>query len=398
MTTNDSLWCPYADHSINVSTSGVIGTCCWSQPVTDSKTGQPFNIKTHTISETYNSIEFQEIRSNLHKGIQDPHCINCWSVENLGGKSIRTEEVDNEGSAYADVVGLHNLSLDLSNQCNLKCRTCNPDDSSLWIKEHYDIYGTKNIKIQDYHRSFNNNLQHEKKFYDDLKNNVLPLVEEVHFKGGEPLLLKQQWELIDHMIQTGISSEKSVSYHTNGTIWNDNIEEKLSNFNIVGIACSIDDINDRFEYLRHPGKWATVEENINKIKAWSLKKSNRYMAINVVVSIYNVLTIADLVDYFYKKDIVVYLHPTISPPYFSITNLPNSIKEEVKNKLSKYSWSDAYNKEVKNVITMMLGKTQDSALWKEFLEYTKRHDQYRKESIEITFPELWHSIKQTNGM
>jgi len=391
------LWCPYADHHINVSTNGVIGTCCWTQPVIDQKTGKVFNIKTHTISETYNSPEFQQIRNNLNSDIQDPHCVNCWSVENIGGKSIRTEEVDNESDAYEGVLGLYNLSLDLSNQCNLKCRTCNPDDSSLWIKEHYDIYGTKNIKIQDYHKSFNNNLQHEKKFYDDLKNNVLPLVEEVHFKGGEPLLLKQQWELVDYMIDKEIASEKVLSYHTNGTIWNSDIEEKLSNFNVVGLGCSIDDINHRFEYLRHPGKWAKVEENINNMQQWCQQKPNRHLVMNVVVSIYNVLTIADLVDYFYKKNITIYLHPTISPSHFSITNLPDHIKEVVKNKLSSYSWADAYNKEVENIITMMLGKTQDPTLWKEFLEYTKRHDEYRKESIEITFPELWHLITQTTG-
>jgi MoaA/NifB/PqqE/SkfB family radical SAM enzyme len=311
----------------------------------------------------------------------------------LGGKSIRTEEIDNESDAYEDVSGLHNLSLDLSNQCNLKCRTCNPDDSSLWIKEHYDIYGSKTIKIQDYHKSYNNNLQHENNFYDDLKNNVLPLVEEIHFKGGEPMLLTRQWELVDHMIDTGIAPEKLLSYHTNATIWSEDIEEKLRNFRLTAIGCSIDDIGDRFEYLRHPAKWASVEDNIEKMQAWCDQKENRHMAINVVVSIYNVLTIADLVDYFYNKNITIYLHPTISPSHFSITNLPDRVKQEVKSKLSKRSWSDSYNREVENIVTMMLGKEQEPDQWQEFLEHTQRHDEYRNEDFKKTFPELWNNIK-----
>ena len=393
LASKQGLWCPYADHSINVSTSGAIGTCCWSQPVKDSKTGEVFNIRTHTITEAYNSPEFQNIRSNLHSGIQDPHCINCWVVENIGGKSIRTEEVDNESDAYEDVTGLHNLSLDLSNQCNLKCRTCNPDDSSLWIKENYDVYGTKSIKIQDYHKTYNNNLQREERFYEDLKSNVLPVVKEIHFKGGEPMLLKKQWELVDHMIQSGVAQEKVLSYHTNATIWNKTIEDKLEKFQTTAISCSIDDICSRFEYLRHPAKWGEVEQNINYIKKWTQASTDRYMAVNVVVSIYNVLTIDELIDYFSQRDIKIYLHPTISPAHFSITNLPASIKETAYNRLSKRSWNDEYDRELNNLLTMMTGADQDLDLWRDFLTFTKTHDEYRKESAEQTFTELWNNIK-----
>lgn len=378
------LSCPYADHSINVSNSGFIGTCCWAQPVKDS-TGNIFNIKTHTITEAYNSVEFQEIRNNLHLGVQDPHCVNCWHVEDLGGKSIRTEELDNEIDAYTDVVGLHILSLDLSNHCNLKCRTCNPDDSSLWVKEYHDVYGHKPVKN-------NNNLQHEHKFYEDLKTNVLPLTKEIHFKGGEPMLLKRQWELVDHMIQSDIAQQKVISYHTNATIWNDTIEEKLRNFETVGVGCSIDDVGHRFEYLRHPAKWNQVEYNLDKIKKWTGEKDNGYMAINVVVSVYNVLTIDELINYFYQKDITLYLHPTISPSHFDIKNLPDYIKKIVTDRLSKNSWSEEYDREVENLITMMNVDHGDIGSWDRFINYTKTHDTYRNESLEKTFPELWQLI------
>jgi molybdenum cofactor biosynthesis enzyme MoaA len=396
MTDKHKLWCPHADYNINVSTNGVISTCCWSQPVIDSATGHPYNIQTHTVSEAYNSPEFQKIRNNLRSNIPDSNCNKCWEVENLGGKSVRTEEKDSyidDNVLHISEPTLQTLTLDLSNQCNLKCRTCSPDDSSLWIKEHYDIYGSKTIKIQDYHRSYNNNLQHEKKFYDDLKNNVLPGVREIHFKGGEPMLLKQQWELVDHMIDSGISSTKTIAYHTNATIWNKDIEEKLSNFNVVGIGCSIDDILHRYEYLRHPGKWDVIQENIDKIQRWCQQSTNRILVINVVVSIYNVLTIAELVDYFHRQNIPIFLHPTVSPPYFSITNLPNNIKRTVKKELSKNSWPTEYSREVDNVMTMMFGKPQDPGLWREFLDRTRKHDEYRKEDFKKTFPELWTNIK-----
>lgn len=389
-----NLWCPRADHTINVSSSGYIGSCCVMEPVQDQQ-GEIYNVKNHTISEAYNSEEFQQIRENLNNGIQDPHCVNCWKLENLGNRSVRTDEVENEGDFYDDVEGLVSVSLDLSNLCNLKCRTCNHNDSTMWMQETRDIYH-KTITIQDFSRHSIKNILKYPKFEKDLFETILPNIREINFKGGEPFLMKEQWRVIDHLLAIG-KTDTAISYHTNATIWDQEKADKLSKFSIVGLSLSIDDIGDRFNYLRHPGDWSQVRENILSIRDWCRQKpDNRFTIFNTVVSSFNVLTISDILDFGESNDITIRLHPTLSPEYFSIIHLPRKIKDVAIKNLKQKTWFDRYQQEVDLVINMLKISQDDADHWKEFLEYTQRHDEYRKEDFRKTFPELWHHINNNH--
>lgn len=387
------LWCPWAEHAINVSISGNIGSCCWQEPIKDRE-NRFINIEHYTITEAFNSKEFQQIRNNLNNGIQDPHCVNCWNLENLGNRSIRSDEVENEGEYYDDVEGLLSISLDLSNLCNLKCRTCNQIDSTMWIQETRDVY-FKDIKLQTQFKNYSRNLFKYDKFVEDLFGVTLHSVKELNFKGGEPFLIKEQWKIIDYLIDNGYT-DKVVSYHTNGTIWDQEKQDKLSKFSVVGLCLSIDDIGPRFEYLRHPAKWDHVKNNILSIKKWrDSEPEKRLMIFNTVVSSYNILTISEIIDFGEENGIIIKLHPTMYPNYFSIVNLPKSLKDQAVKNLKAKTWSDHYQQEVDLVINLLENSTDDPALWQEFLEFTQRHDDYRKEDFKVTFPELWNSIKSS---
>lgn len=385
------LWCPWANHSINVSSSGNVGSCCWMEPVHDQN-GRPYNVEFHTITEAFNSPEFQQIRNNLDNGIQDSHCVNCWKLENLGNRSVRTDEVENESHAYEDVEGLLSVSLDLSNLCNLKCRTCNQSDSTMWIQETRDIY-FKEIKLQDFFKNYSNNIMKNKRFEEDLFEFILPNIREIGFKGGEPFLMKDQWRIIDHLISTE-NTDKLISYHTNGTIWDQEKADKLSKFTVVGLSLSIDDIGDRFEYLRHPAKWPEVKHNILAIRDWCREfPDKRFTIFNTVVSCYNVLTISDILEFGQDNGLIIKLHPTTSPEYFSIMNLPKNVKDQALKNLKDRDWSEDYQQEVDLVISLLENSVGDEDQWSKFLMFTDTHDEYRKEDFKKTFPELWNSIK-----
>ena len=56
-----------------------------------------------------------------------------------------------------------------------------------------------------------------------------------------------------------------ISLITNGSIWLDDKKlEFLKNFTDLNICISIDGINSRFEYMRWPGKWNRLLENIEQ--------------------------------------------------------------------------------------------------------------------------------------
>jgi len=392
-----SITCPWADHHITVSSSGNISTCCMAVPVIDSRSGQPYNIKTHTISESYNSKEFNNIRQNLHNGIKDKNCDHCWHQEDLGERSLRLDTIDQ----YQEVLqsgkesGLLTVQLDLSNQCNLKCRTCNPADSSMWINEHYDLYEQhKGLDKLEFQKTYNSTLHKEKEFFEDFKNNIIPSLVVLRFQGGEPFLMKQQWDIVDSIIDSGRAKDILIGYHTNATVWNTDIEDKLSNFKEVNLCLSIDDIGDKFEYLRHPAKWQHVENNLQNMMNWCSKnKDTRDILINCVVTPYNVLTIHNLMDYFVSKNIPIKLHPTSFPEHFSVSNIPEKIKYIFLEKLRSRTYSNGYQEEIENVISV-LTRIGSYDLWRFFLRSTKIHDIYRNEKLEKTFPELTVALKK----
>lgn len=385
------LECPWAEHHVTVSSTGNVSTCCMSVPVIDTRSGQPYNIKTHTITEAYNSAEFNSIRQNLRNGIKDKNCDSCWRQEDAGERSLRLRIIDEYQEVYnsGKTQGLLTAQLDLSNQCNLKCRTCNPGDSSSWIKEFYDLNERhKGFNLIEFQKTYNTTLHKEREFFDDLKNNVIPSLVVIQFQGGEPFLIKRQWEIVDSIIESGHADKMLISYHTNGTIWNEEIENKLSKFGEVDLSVSIDDIKDRFEYLRHPAKWSEVEHNIERMLNWCLKNIDyRQLSINCVVTPYNLYTIHELLDYFNFKNIIVRLHPTTLPEHFSISNIPENIKHIFLEKLKSKSYPQ-YQEEIDNVVSALTNKGSETQ-WSKFLEKTKIHDDYRNESFQKTFPETY---------
>jgi sulfatase maturation enzyme AslB (radical SAM superfamily) len=388
---SNSLRCPWAENHINVSTSGNISTCCLSVPVVDSKTNEPYNIRTHTISEAFSSNEFELIRSNLRNGIKDSQCDFCWNLEDLGSRSIRTEIIEEYERRTIPVIdsALLHMNLDLSNQCNLKCRTCGPSDSSAWVEEHKNVYFVEkeNIKTK-------NNIISEDTFFDDLEKNIIPTLIHLHFMGGEPFLIKQQWRLIDSIIQSGYNKNLMVSYHTNGTVWNNKISDSLTKFKKVQIALSIDDIEERFEYLRYPAKWSEVYQNLLSIKEWVTQDpEHREFIINCTVSIFNILTISDILEFCKKESIAIFLRPVTRPSHFSIVNIPDELKPFFIKFLS-FTINDQIDFEVENLKFMLSSSTSNLEQWKNFLTVTELHDNYRKENWKQTFLDMYEVVKQ----
>lgn len=127
--------------------------------------------------------------------------------------------------------------------CNSACVICGPENSSLWKQE---------LNIPIHHRKVNRNV-----FWKKLD---LEKLQYIHFHGGEPLLSKDHEEFLRAVPN---KSNVHIYYNTNATV---RAEAKLldlwSQFRLVQIDFSVDDIGDRFEYLRYPAKWSVIKDNL----------------------------------------------------------------------------------------------------------------------------------------
>jgi MoaA/NifB/PqqE/SkfB family radical SAM enzyme len=168
----------------------------------------------------------------------------------------------------------------------MACIMCNPKYSSLWATE-LDYKSDDLIKIG---RQFQN------------KNNILSNldvsgIKKIHFNGGEPFLNNHQLDLLKILEEQQVLKNVFISYNTNGSVFPDKkIVDYWSCSRLVKLFFSIDATGPAFEYIRWPGKWNQVSENIQRMR--DTLPSNVMFGINLTVGNYNLLELKDLWHWF----------------------------------------------------------------------------------------------------
>lgn len=349
------------------------------------------NVQQSTLAEIWNNDKFKSMRLNMLHGTQCKECTACYSNESAGGKSFRqhsneeyaefmpvVETTNNDGSI--ETMDLKFLDIRWSNICNFRCKGCSGTYSSSWAKEEErdDI-----LLIS----GGNNN--------DDLYQQIKPYlsgVREIYFAGGEPLLMDKHYEILQYLIDTN-NTDIKLRYNTNlsslrfKTI---NVTELWQQFSNIQLSVSLDHVGYRAEYIREGTDWSLLEHNIKVVRN-SCPKIN--IGIASVVSVFNVYTLPDFIDYLFENDIIdsysyMSLYPIINPAFYSFKILPDKYKNEVIQKLSDTSYNKQIDSEIKTVIKHLETAQYDSKLRQEFKNKTDYFDTKRNRCLVETFPEL----------
>lgn len=398
-------------HCINVykglryTNSGEVMFCCKSENWLDDKDGIPVNIATHTFDDATNGKIATEIRNDLENGIRHKNCKKCWEEEDAGIKSKRILD-NNRAEEYWGKDYLHDktasaeiVELNLGTICNLKCRICGPWSSSKWVKEHYEIHNKK--------ESFSQYMEQVKKWQGNWENdspswihieNSLQHLKQIDFYGGEPFLVEKNWNILQKSVDAGYSKNQILHFNTNGTQYNENHIDILKKFKSVLISLSIDDLYKRFEYQRHPAKWNEVYENIIKFAELAKNTDSIDVAVCITVNTLNVLHVPEIVKFFDEMQLPYYVNLLHGPPYYNVRNINQSIKEKItdKYKCNNNNLSEYSKNSLKTVLSYMNNYISSDGPWTEFIKFTKAKDEYRKESFEETFPELFSIIEKSN--
>ena len=156
------------------------------------------------------------------------------------------------------------------NACNLKCRICNAEQSSLWAKDFHKLFNPDVPFKGSQEWEYNKNCQwiDDPKFIESLNSQTFKDLEYLHLLGGEPLMVVKHYEILQKIIDAGYAKNIQIEYNTNGThFFSKEQLNILSQFKKLAVNMSIDDIGSRFEYQRKNGVWADVWENIKKFYA-----------------------------------------------------------------------------------------------------------------------------------
>lgn len=306
-----STWnCAAIDHGVTIFPNGKVGPCC----LIAADYLKP-------ISVLSDPNRFADLKTPAES--PPAACKDCVRAESHGDKSYRVvfEELK------TDAPGLQFVDIRNSNLCNLKCRTCGPHFSNKWGEEFgYDI----TIKRQDF-------------------SEYLPLLltDDLHwmyFTGGEPLINRDHWDLLEHLIETDRAKHIHLLYNTNMTTLKFKDKDIMSiwrKFKKVTINCSIDAAGEQINYIRSDSDWTTIKQNFDKLYQFSKEWSEFNLVLSPTMSVLNIWFFADLVKFAYDHKIVCRPILLQGPHTFTLSVIPDSLTALALEQLDladSYQW------------------------------------------------------------
>jgi sulfatase maturation enzyme AslB (radical SAM superfamily) len=329
-------------------------------------------------------------------------CIKCFTTEKHNGISDRM----NFNRRYQDTLlepnietgNQYNSPIDLDirpgNLCNLKCRMCGPHSSSQLQKEalqNPDLFKGFHLDIYDTEGVFS-----EKNLNFLLKN--VDKGEHIKFLGGEPTLMPEVSDILDKLIET---NNTSVPIHitTNCTNTTEQFMNKLKQFTRLTFNYSVDGTDKVVEYIRHPVKFNTIDNNIRLYK--NIAEDDN---ISFVLQAYNLFNLYDTIKW--SADIEVRVHTELlqTPRWCSVLCIPKEIRDKELYKTKELVLNEEYSEWVTNpntniipTIDRILEDDREYSL-KYLTRNTKRFDTARRQHIKDYIPEVWEIIKdEYNG-
>ena len=371
----NKVYCPSPFVGLDIEPDGEIKPCCLFETQLQQN-GQVLNINDISITQAITSPEWVQLQQDMISGTPVTGCRQCYVEEKSGATSRRQREQKNY--PQANTIGIRTVDIKLGNTCNLKCRICNPRNSSL--------INSENKQLDQYHLADTSKL----KWYTD--GNLSQLrehfgtIEHMEFMGGEPMLDKNHLKLLEEMVSEGQSQNVTLSYVTNGTIFPEYAMAQIfPHFKKVTFVLSADGIAQTFEYNRHPGRWETFEANLLKY----LQTPHTFV-ISYSVNPYSIWGVPDALDFYAQHGVKVWFN-FVHNKDCNLQLLPWVLKHQIATLLREretLAWVSIYNDSgIEEVINWMMAddKTSD---FEEFIRMTNMRDKYRRESVTKIIPDL----------
>ena len=385
--------------SLEASPIGTLRPCCLADDEILDNDGNKFKLSTANFSEIQNSNHMQGLRTGFLAGQRPETCRKCWNEEDAGRTSKRMHTLDRLKHSLKDdpwtndAKPLMFLDLKLGNICNLKCRICGSWSSSQFAGEEISFLPRAEQKSSHAYQMLRAGAwpKENEHFWQQI-DSVLDNIRYIEFTGGEPVMIEQHFDMLQHIVDRGIAGQVEIHYNTNGTLFPERGPEIWKRFKTVEIAFSIDDIGHRFEYQRSNASWGTVKENINKFKIMSESMLNLQLQCCTTVNVFNVRYLDEVALWIALQDFdFVYWNMMHDAWYFSISRLPLAAKEQLAYYLSTCDVPEQFRAEFVRIIDFMnQGESSDGEQTRQQIRLL---DKRRQQDLKKIAPELAHILE-----
>ncbi|OFZ18984.1 MAG: hypothetical protein A2X94_13630 [Bdellovibrionales bacterium GWB1_55_8] len=362
--------------------------------------------------EIWNSEAAKTMRLALIRGERLPQCSDCDRIDSMGGFSTRREMNQRFAHAFDRVEStakdgfldgkLLYLDLRFSNLCNLRCRSCGPQNSTAWYSDAQGMTESSHAGII---RPFE-----ESKDFWAFFDELLPDLQSIYFAGGEPLLEDMHYELLEKLLRKG-RRETLLTYNTNFSTlshkqWQ--APDLWRNFQNVVVSASLDGVGEQLELLRKGMRWAEVEKNHERL---SREAPGVEFRIYSTVTAMNAFHITDAIGRFLELGMLrtpaqLTLNVALGPPYVSLNILNEGDRTLLRERYGSFlaslpgTMNSALANHIGTELKRVLGYLALPVDWKQrerFRRFTFSLDRKRGERFALLFPEHFELLYNPSG-
>jgi MoaA/NifB/PqqE/SkfB family radical SAM enzyme len=439
LTFNKESFCPEVWNQLEINMAGDFSLCCLANYDKEfgmalDTNGNQMNILTHSFEEAINSAIHKEHRLQLSRNEKPLRCRNCYdseeSTRNLRGNlreqkgmSKRQRVLANmpgyvnvhsasdvthtDGSVNSKIVNLH---IRFGNLCNLKCLQCNPQSSSLWTddwlalnksngintpvfklgKTEYEIvadqYGRNKLAFPNWW---------ETDIWWEKFKQIMPQLKYIYFTGGEPFLVPAMDKCLDLLIEADLAKDIILRFDTNLSVINDKILNRLSKFKDVKLCVSIDEVDNRYEFIRYPGKFEKFVLNLESV----IERNIPVEYISTCIGIATIFTVPRVNSFAKKYKLTSTFRFLENPHWLDIRYLPTSAKDDIIEFYNKENEVEIDPNFIKynTAVIKLLTKYKDSSYTdytklNEFVNNMDKLDKLRGTNWRIILPDVYNLL------
>lgn len=414
-------FCVHPWSHLAIEPNGNVIPCCharWKNPnVKEENPTVLGNINSQSTEEIFNGKKMRDIRLSMLTGtLPENICGKCimyeknktksprhWAFNKPYANEITYAAAETKKDGTFENYKIKYWDLRYSNVCNMSCIMCSPTYSHKWTAEIKNI--DKNLISEDARKQVAGVLVYDRdevlampkklqvknlNWVDEGINDV----EDIYFAGGEPLVMDEHWYILKKLDEMK-RYDVQIKYNTNMLKLDYKGENVIDYWkkwktNKLLIECSIDETEQRAEYIRYGTDWEIVKTNIRKV----IDAGIRIKPI-ISVACYNIHRLEDLyyeLQELFKGSADGNFDPTLNPVFtkaYSFAVWPDEYKSKFKKQLKNLDKSLMPG--VKNrlkTLVKMLESDHDRTCAINFLRKSAVLDVNRNNSIFESIPEM----------
>jgi MoaA/NifB/PqqE/SkfB family radical SAM enzyme len=264
------------------------------------------------VTQLWNSKSIEPLRKNILDYNLSGGCELCnIKLKSHNFSSYDGRLFDQHGFSQKNQNLPTEMTLEISNTCNLECIMCTGTYSSSIRKNREKL-----PPLQE---------QYGDEFIDSIKESLLHL-KTIRLLGGEPFLIPQYYEIIEYLIAHNPSCR--ILIQTNGSVLNNRVKKIIEHKN-VQLSISIDALEKNlYEQIRKNASFDKLMEHMEYFRERA-KKYMQVININFCVMSNNWQEVPSMLAYCNESNFTVTFIPVITPKELSIRDLSSAKLSEI---------------------------------------------------------------------